>query len=61
MIITNQEVPVEDIGDKKTRKVLVAGEEMMLVEFQFPKGGIGVPHQHEEHDKLDMLRKEALR
>lgn len=57
MIVTNQEVQGEDIGDKTTRKVLVAGEKMMLVEFQFPKGGIGVPHQHEEHEQIGYVAK----
>lgn len=31
MIITNQELQGEDIGDKTTRKALVSGDKMILV------------------------------
>jgi quercetin dioxygenase-like cupin family protein len=57
MIITNQDLPGKDIGDNTSRKVLVAGEEIMLVEFQFPKGGIGIPHSHEEHEQIGYVAK----
>jgi quercetin dioxygenase-like cupin family protein len=57
MIITNQELQGKDIGDKTSRKVLVSEDKLMLVEFQFAKGSIGVPHSHSEHEQIGYVVK----
>lgn len=57
MIITNQDLEGKDIGDETSRKVLVVGEKIMLVEFQFAKGSIGIPHSHEEHEQIGYVAK----
>jgi quercetin dioxygenase-like cupin family protein len=57
MIIRNQDLPGKETGDNTSRKVLAVGDEIMLVEFQFPKGGIGVPHSHAEHEQIGYVAK----
>lgn len=52
LIIINQDVEAKKTGDKTARKVLVTGDKIMLVEFYFAKGGIGVLHKHEEHEQI---------
>ena len=44
-------------SDKTTRRVLIHGPALMLVEFRFQKGGIGTPHRHEEHDQVGYVAK----
>ncbi|MFW6309037.1 MAG: hypothetical protein ACOC1S_03370 [bacterium] len=41
MIIKNDEVPLNEIEEKMSRKILVAEGSMMMVEVHFEKGGIG--------------------
>ena len=55
MIITNQDLQAKSTGDKTSRKVLVTGEKIMLVEFYFAKGGIGVLHKHEDHEQIGYI------
>jgi len=43
--------------DKSTRRVLIHGPALMLVEFRFQKGGIGVPHRHAEHEQVGYIAK----
>lgn len=44
-------------SDKSTRRVLIHGEALMLVEFRFQKGGVGTPHRHEAHDQVGYIAK----
>lgn len=44
-------------SDKSTRRVLIHGEALMLVEFRFKKGGVGTPHRHEAHDQVGYIAK----
>ena len=44
-------------SDKSTRRVLIHGTALMLVEFRFQKGGVGMPHQHAEHDQVGYIAK----
>ncbi|WP_378955066.1 cupin domain-containing protein [Pelosinus sp. sgz500959] len=57
MIITNQDVQTKKTGDKTSQKVLVAGDNIMLVEFYFDKGGIGVLHKHDDHEQIGYVAK----
>ena len=52
MIITNQDKQVKKTSDKTSQKVLVTGDKIMLVEFYFAKGGIGVLHKHDDHEQI---------
>jgi quercetin dioxygenase-like cupin family protein len=52
MIISKDDVAVKQLNDKTTRRVLCHGGELMLVEFCFQKGGVGEPHQHENHEQV---------
>jgi quercetin dioxygenase-like cupin family protein len=44
-------------SDKSTRRVLIHGAALMLVEFRFQKGGVGTPHRHEAHDQVGYIAK----
>lgn len=43
--------------EKSTRRVLSYGENLMLVEWRFAKGGIGTPHKHDIHDQVGYIAK----
>lgn len=57
MISTYEESLFTQVSDKSTRRVLIHGEKMMLVEFRFKQGGIGEPHKHENHDQIGYIAK----
>lgn len=57
MIISAQDIPVKQLNEKNTRRVLCHGAELMLVEFRFAKGGVGEPHKHEEHEQVGYVAK----
>lgn len=38
-----------------SRKVLPCGENLMMVEVHFKKGGVGAPHSHAEHSQLSYV------
>lgn len=57
MIIANQDVQTKKTGPKTSQKVLVAGEKIMMVEFCFAKGGIGVLHKHDDHEQIGYVAK----
>jgi quercetin dioxygenase-like cupin family protein len=44
-------------SEKSTRRVLIHGPALMLVEFRFQKGGVGTPHQHAEHEQVGYIVK----
>ena len=52
MIVEYASTTVTPASDKSTRRVLISGPALMLVEFRFKKGGIGTPHRHAEHDQV---------
>jgi quercetin dioxygenase-like cupin family protein len=43
------------LNDLATRRILVNGEKLMLVEFCFKKGGVGVPHKHTDHEQVGYI------
>lgn len=57
MIITNKDVQIKKTSDKTSQKVLVAGDKIMMVEFYFAKGGIGVLHKHDDHEQIGYVAK----
>ena len=52
MLVNYQETKAVTVGEKCQRRVLLPGPAMMLVEFRFQKGGVGVAHKHEEHEQV---------
>jgi quercetin dioxygenase-like cupin family protein len=57
LIIDYASTTVTPTSDKTTRRVLIHGPALMLVEFRFQKGGVGSPHQHAEHDQVGYIAK----
>lgn len=45
----------ERVDEKVRRKIVSIGESLMLVEYNFQKGGIGQPHKHEEHEQMGYI------
>ena len=45
-VVFNKDVPLQDLGGGVSRKVLAHNTEMMVVEVNFAKGGIGAVHTH---------------
>ena len=41
MIVKNEEVNLEELEEKMSRKVLGTGGSLMMVEVHFKKGGVG--------------------
>jgi len=57
MISEYAETSLVKTGEKTSRRVLIHGPALMLVEFRFMKGGVGVPHKHEEHEQVGYIAK----
>jgi quercetin dioxygenase-like cupin family protein len=57
MIVNYGNTSVTPAGEKSTRRVLIHGPALMLVEFRFQKGGVGTPHKHEEHEQVGYIAK----
>ena len=52
MIVDHGSTTLVQTGEKTTRRVLIHGPALMLVEFGFKKGGVGTPHKHAEHEQV---------
>ncbi len=50
--MNNTKLPLVQLSDKTTRRVISYGEDLMMVEFGFKKGGVGEPHSHDEHEQI---------
>lgn len=59
-ILAHDQALTTQLNDQCTRRVLVYGEALMLVEFTFQKGGIGAMHKHEQHDQVGYVVKGSL-
>ena len=57
LIIINQNVQMKKTSDKTSQKLLVTGDKIMMVEFYFAKGGIGVLHKHDDHEQIGYVAK----
>ncbi len=51
MFVFNQDIPMEDLGEGISRKVLAHSDNMMSVEVHFETGAIGAMHNH-PHEQL---------
>ncbi|CAE6952044.1 cupin domain-containing protein [Vibrio sp. B1FLJ16] len=51
MFVFNQDIPMEDLGEGISRKVLAHSDNMMSVEVHFEEGAIGPMHSH-PHEQL---------
>ncbi|HFQ5301185.1 TPA: cupin domain-containing protein [Vibrio vulnificus] len=51
MFVFNQDIPLEDLGQGISRKVLAHSDNMMSVEVHFETGAIGAMHSH-PHEQL---------
>lgn len=45
-------LPLIQLTEKTTRRVISYGQDLMMVEFGFKKGGVGEPHSHDEHEQI---------
>ena len=57
MIVEHAESTLVKTGEKTSRRVLIHGPGLMLVEFRFQKGGVGIPHKHEAHEQIGYVAK----
>ncbi|MDB1125948.1 cupin domain-containing protein [Vibrio algarum] len=51
MFIFNKEIPLEDLGEGVSRKILAYSESIMTVEVYFENGAIGAMHNH-PHEQI---------
>lgn len=54
MIVKNEAVSGQDLGDGVRRKILAVGGKLMAVEFTFKKGAVGEVHTH-EHEQIGYI------
>ncbi len=45
----------KQLDEYVSRKILVSGEALMLVEVSFKKGGVGTPHRHADHEQIGYI------
>ncbi|AEV29482.1 cupin domain-containing protein [Sphaerochaeta pleomorpha str. Grapes] len=51
----NEKVPLQDVGNGVSRKLLAYSERLMPVEVHFEKGATGAVHQHEHQQATYVL------
>ena len=54
MVAINQEIPMEQLANNSSRKVLAYSENVMTVEVYFEKGGFGTRHTH-PHEQISYV------
>ncbi len=45
-LVSDDEIPWQQVEDKIKRKIMAYSEDLMLVKVAFEKGGVGATHQH---------------
>ena len=55
MVVKKSEGPVTVLNEFCTRTLMVHTEEMMMVRFDFKKGGVGEPHSHADHEQVGYI------
>lgn len=50
----NQDIPLDVLNDKISRKILAYNENMMVVEVHMEEGAIGAPHSH-RHEQISYI------
>ena len=51
MIVKREDSEIKDLGDGVTRRILNRGGQLMIVEFEFKKGAVGLLHSH-PHEQI---------
>lgn len=54
MVAINHEIPMEQLANNSSRKVLAYSENVMTVEVYFEKGGFGTRHSH-PHEQISYV------
>lgn len=57
MIVQYSDAVATQLPGASERRVLAHGDNLMLVEFRFAKGGIGAPHAHTDHEQVGYIAK----
>ena len=57
MIVKNEDLKLDKLEKKVSRKILSKDGSLMMVEVHFQKGGIGEAHAHEEHEQVCYVAK----
>jgi len=55
MIAQDKDAEAVVLDELVTRKILLHQNSMMLVRFDFKKGGVGVPHSHTDHEQIGYI------
>ncbi|MDF2614638.1 MAG: kdgF [Clostridia bacterium] len=55
MVIKENDAKVTVLNDLATRTLMVHNDKLMMVRFDFKKGGIGEPHSHDVHDQVGYI------
>ncbi len=56
MIIKNNDIKLEKLDEKSSRKILISEGSLMMVEVYFKKGGIGEVHSHSDHEQVSYIK-----
>lgn len=57
MVLTGSPIHVTKVDDFCTRSLLVHNEDLMMIRFDFIKGGVGAPHSHKDHTQVGYILK----
>ena len=60
VIIHNDNITLEKVDEKMSRKILVAEGSLMLVEVHFEEGGIGEVNNHSDHEQICYIKEGKL-
>lgn len=55
MICKDRAITVTKLDEFCTRSLMVHNDALMMVRFDFKKGGIGQPHSHEDHTQVGYI------
>lgn len=55
MVCKNDPIKVTQVDDFCTRSLMVHNDDLMMVRFDFKKGGIGQPHSHVDHTQVGYI------
>lgn len=55
MISTKENFTTTDLGPLCKRTLMIHNESLMMVRFDFKKGGVGEPHSHADHEQIGYI------
>ena len=61
MFASKESFLFEQLNAKTIRKVCPEHGDLMVVEFEFKKGGVGEPHMHEKHEQVGYILEGTFR